>query len=356
MKPVPRLVALELTGRCNLSCVHCRASAADTVDPNELKTNEIYRLIDDIASFSKPILILSGGEPLVRDDIFDIAEYANKKGLRVVLATNATLINEEIAKKIKEVGIGRVSISIDGASEESHDTFRGYKGAFRSSLRGIEELKKAGVEFQINTTITKRNVHELEKIYQLAVKLGAKAFHVFLLVPTGRGEDLKGEELSKEEYEKVLNWMYEKMKEENSPFMKATCAPHFFRVVHQRASKEGLKVSDVLKSEHAFSRYTRGCLAGIGFAFISRYGEVNPCGYLPIKAGNIREESFKDIWFNSEVFNKLRDLNNLKGKCGICEFKRVCGGCRARAYALKGDYLEEEPYCIYVPRRKDRNL
>ncbi len=356
MEPIPRLVALELTGRCNLSCVHCRASAADILDPNELKTEEVFRLIDDISSFSKPILILSGGEPLVREDVFDIARYARKKGLRVVLATNATLINKEIARKIKESGIGRVSISIDGATEESHDSFRGYKGAFKRSLRGIEELKKAGIEFQINTTITKRNVHELEKIYQLAVKLGAKAFHVFLLVSTGRGEDLKGEELSKEEYEEVLNWMFEKMRKENSPFMKATCAPHFFRVVYQRAKREGLKVSDILKSEHAFSRHTRGCLAGIGFAFISRYGEVNPCGYLPIKVGNIREKSFKDIWFNSEIFKKLRDLSNLKGKCGICEFKRVCGGCRARAYALKGDYLEEEPYCIYMPQGMNRKL
>ncbi len=356
MEAVPRLVALELTGRCNLSCVHCRASAADIVDPNELKTDEILRLIDDIASFSNPILILSGGEPLVREDVFDIASYARKKGLKPVLATNATLINEDVAKKIKESGITRVSVSIDGATEESHDKFRGYKGAFRRTLHGIEELRKAGIEFQINTTITKRNIDELEDIYRLAVDLGAKAFHVFLLVPTGRGEDLKGEELSKEEYEDVLNWMFEKMKEENSPFMKATCAPHFFRVVYQRAGREGISVSDVLKSEHAFSRHTRGCLAGIGFAFISRYGDVNPCGYLPIRAGNIRERSFKEIWFNSEVFRNLRNFNNLKGKCGICEFKRVCGGCRARAYALKGDYLEEEPYCIYMPQSKSRKL
>lgn len=352
---LPRLVAWELTGRCNLNCVHCRASASDKIDPNELSLQEIKATIDNIASFYKPILILTGGEPLIREDVYEIASYATEKGLRVVLGTNGTLLTPEAVTKLKEAGIQRVSISLDCAYAEEHDSFRGMKGAYEASLKGIEACKAGGLEFQINTTVTKRNLGELQSIFDQVVELGAVAHHIFLLVPTGRGKAIEDEEIPPEEYEKVLNWMYDRQKdtdlqEASSPhnmYMKATCAPHFIRVIQQRSKEDG---SDITLGRHGLDAMTSGCMAGTGFCFISRYGEVNTCGYMPVKAGNIREEPFKDIWMNSKLFNDLRDRNNLKGKCGKCEFRMLCGGCRARAYAKYDDYLEEEPYCIYQPK------
>jgi heme b synthase len=352
---LPRLVAWELTGRCNLNCVHCRASASDKVDPNELSTEEIKATIDDIAGFCKPILILTGGEPLIREDVFEIARHATEKGLRVVLGTNGTLLTSEVVGKLKDSGVQRVSISIDCAFAEEHDSFRGMRGAYEASLKGIEACKEGGLEFQINTTVTKRNLNELQRIFDQAVELGAVAHHIFLLVPTGRGKVIEDEEIPPEEYERVLNWMYDMQRRMDRKaekplhrmFMKATCAPHFIRVIQRRAKKDG---SDITLGRHGLDAMSSGCMAGTGFCFISRYGEVNTCGYMPIKAGNIREQPFRDIWENSKLFNDLRDRNNLKGKCGACEYRMLCGGCRARAYARYGDYLAEEPYCIYQPK------
>ncbi len=345
MELVPRLIAWELTGACNLECVHCRASATKTPSPDELSTDEAKHLIDDIASFAKPIIILSGGEPLVRDDVYEIAQYGTDKGLRMVLATNGILVTREVAKRLKDAGIKRVSISIDGANAKTHDEFRGMPGAFEGALKGINTLKEAGLSLQINTTITKRNLDEVPKILDLTLELGADALHIFMLVPTGRGEVLAGEEVSPEEYERVLNWLYDTQKRAKIQ-LKATCAPHYFRIMHQRAKQEGALVEP---REEGFSAMTKGCLAGTGFCFISRTGEVYPCGYLPVLVGDIRRQSFWEIWRNSKIFIELRDSSRLKGKCGRCEFRRVCGGCRARAYAATGDYLDEEPYCIYQP-------
>ncbi len=345
MELVPRLIAWELTGACNLNCVHCRAAATKAPSSNELSTDEAKRFIDDIAGFAKPIIILSGGEPLMRDDVYEIARYGTDKGLRMVLGTNGTLITREVAKKLKDAGIKRISISIDGASAKTHDGFRGMPGAFDGALRGINVLKEAELSLQVNTTITKRNLKEVPEILNLALELGADALHIFMLVPTGRGEVLAGEEVSPEEYEGVLNWLYDAQKKVKIQ-LKATCAPHYFRIVYQRAKQEGAPVE--LRKE-GFSAMTKGCLAGTGFCFISRTGEVYPCGYLPVLAGDIRKQPFWEIWRNSNVFIKLRDSSRLEGKCGRCEFKRVCGGCRARAYAATGDYLAEEPYCIYQP-------
>jgi len=345
MEFVPRLIAWELTGACNLECVHCRASATKAPTPDELSTDEAKRFIDDIAGFAKPIIILSGGEPLMRDDVYEIAQYGADKGLRMVLATNGTLVTHEVAKRLKDAGVKRVSISIDGASAKTHDEFRGMPGAFDGALKGMKALKEAGLSPQVNTTITKRNLDELPKILDLALELGADALHIFMLVPTGRGEVLAGEEVSPEEYEGVLNWLYDAQKKVKIQ-LKATCAPHYFRIMYQRAKQEGARVESM---KEGFSAMTKGCLAGTGFCFISRTGEVYPCGYLPALAGDIRKQSFWEIWRNSRVFNELRDSSRLKGKCGICEFRNVCGGCRARAYAATGDYLDEEPYCIYQP-------
>lgn len=338
---LPRLVALELTGSCNLRCKHCRASAARERDPDELTTEEVKKVIADIASFSKPIMILTGGEPLLREDIYELARFTADQGLRPVLGTNGTLIDDRVAEKLKEAGIKRVSISIDCAYAGEHDAFRGVEGAYEKALKGIEACKKAGLEFQVNTTVTRRNLPEIKEIHSITKKLGAVAHHLFLLVPTGRGKALEAEEIPPEDYEKVLNWMYEA--KDKGIYMRATCAPHYVRVAYQRGDRP--------ERRHGMDATMGGCMAGRTFAFVSRKGEVNPCGYLPLKAGNVREQSFREIWENSELFNNLRSREDLRGKCGECEYRFACGGCRARAYARYGDYMEEEPYCIYVPRK-----
>lgn len=340
-----RMVAWEVTRSCNLACVHCRASSLKGPYAGELGTDACFKLIDDIASFSKPVVILTGGEPLLRPDIFEIARYGTDQGMRMVLATNGTLLTEESVRKMIASGIQRVSISLDGADAGSHDEFRKVPGAFAGALAGIEMLKKMGMEFQINTTITRANLDQIERILKLAVDLGAAAHHIFLLVPTGRGKEMADQAISAEAYEKTLNWFYEQSL--SCPIqLKATCAPHYFRVLHQQ--KKGAQ------EEHAGSLHamTRGCLGGSAFCFISHTGQVQPCGYLEIDCGRIKEKSFREIWADSPEFKALRDLKQYKGKCGRCEFIRVCGGCRARAYELTGDYLAEEPLCAYEPKKK----
>jgi len=307
-------------------------------------------LIDQIASFAKPVLVLSGGEPLVRPDIFEIASYANAQGLRVALATNGTLVTEEIAQKIKDSGIQRVSVSIDGATSETHDKFRRLPGAFDTAWRGAELIKAAGVPFQINTTITKHNINQIADILDLAIERGASALHIFLLVPTGCGKEIADDEMiDPAEYERVLNWFYDRSKDVKIG-LKATCAPHYFRIMRQRARAEGIKITP---ETHGFEAMTKGCLAGSGVCFVSHKGEVYPCGYLPVSAGNVRDTHFHEIWDNAKVFKDLRNEDNLHGKCGDCEYRRVCMGCRARAYAYTGNYLDPEPYCVYEPVNRD---
>jgi AdoMet-dependent heme synthase len=342
----PRLVFWELTKRCNLKCIHCRASADDGIFKDELDTDNIKRVIDDIGSYANPILVLTGGEPLFRKDIFVISDYARSSGLKLALATNGTLIDKETALKIKNSGIQRVSISIDGKDARFHDAFRGIKGSFNKAIGGASLLKEAGVEFQFNTTITRRNAEELEEIITLAEKAGAKALHIFMLVPVGCGADIAATDLlSKEKYEEVLIWLYERMKKSKLEF-KATCAPPYYRIIRQKAKEEGRTIS--VKTD-GMSAMTRGCLAGTGVCFISNTGNVQPCGYLSLIAGNVNEKSFKEIWEESKLFKELRDISNLKGKCGACGYKTVCSGCRARAFFETGDYLDEEPYCVYIP-------
>ena len=343
MKNAPRLIAWELTAGCNLNCVHCRGASTSSVPAGELTTDEAKHFIDEVSGLGKPILILSGGEPLTRPDVFEIALYGTNSGFRIVLATNGTLLTPKIVEKLKEAGVQRLSISIDGAAAISHDEFRGRPGAFERTLAGIEVLRKAEFPFQINTTISSRNLEEIPRTFELAKKLGAVAYHIFFLVPTGRGE--KSNEVSPEDYESILHWLYD-MQKESKILLKATCAPHYFRILRQRAKKEGIEIS---VNTHGYEAMTKGCLGGTSFCFISSVGDVYPCGYLPVLAGNIRKQLFRDIWKNSEIFRKLRDPEELKGKCGICEYKNICSGCRARAYAATGDYLDEEPYCVYSP-------
>jgi heme b synthase len=340
----PRILAWETTAACNLKCKHCRGSSTMDSAAGELTTAEAKKLLDQIKETGSPIIILSGGEPLMRPDIFEIAKYGTDLGFRMTLATNGTMVTEEIAQKIKAAGIQRVSISLDGR-EKTHDTFRCISGCFVDSMKGIENLKKAGVEFQINTTVSRFNLHELDDVHRFAKEIGAAAHHFFFLVPTGRGAALTEFEITPEEYEESLGWLYGISKKTDLQ-IRPTCAPHYFRILRQNAKREGI---DVTPKTHGLDAMTKGCLGGISFGFISCVGEVNPCGYLPVSAGNVRQLSFKEIWENAKVFNDLRNYAAYKGKCGACEYKTVCGGCRARAYHETGDYMEEEPLCSYYP-------
>ncbi len=340
-----RLVAWEITRNCNLNCVHCRAAATKGPYTGELDTASAFRLLDQIAETGSPIIILTGGEPLIRPDIFEVAAYGTDKGLRMVMAPNGTLISETVAGQMAKSGIKRISISIDGPSKDIHDAFRGVEGAFDGAIRGIQFAKAAGIEFQINTTITKANLEHIPKIQELAVELGAAAHHIFLLVPTGRGKYIIDQEITAEQYEQTLNWFYEQ-KEKTPLQLKATCAPHYYRILRQRAKEEGKSVTF---QTHGLDAVTRGCLGGTGFCFISHRGVVQPCGFLDINCGDVTKTSFSEIWNHSDVFLSLRNFDNLKGKCGKCQFKRVCGGCRARAYEATGDFLAEEPLCSYQP-------
>ncbi|MCU0561516.1 MAG: heme b synthase [Desulfobacterales bacterium] len=340
-----RLVAWETTRSCNLACVHCRASATQGPHPGELDTADAFRLLEQIAELGQPIVILTGGEPLLRPDIYEIAAYGTRRGLRMVMAPNGTLLTDEVAQKLSACGIKRLSISLDGACAETHDAFRQVPGAFAGALRGIECIQRAGLPFQINTTVTRANLGEIPRIQELAVALGAVAHHIFLLVPTGRGKYIVDQAIDAEEYERTLNWFYDQRGK--SPLeLKATCAPHYYRILRQRSARDGTPVSF---HTHGLDAVTRGCLGGIGFCFVSHTGDVQPCGFLSTLCGNVRRASFADIWRDSAVFAALRDYGRLAGKCGACEFKRVCGGCRARAFEATGDYLAEEPLCSHIP-------
>lgn len=377
--PAPRLIFWETTAGCNLACIHCRRiTVADQLMPQDLTTAEAFDLIDQIASFGSPIFVLSGGEPLFRPDIFDIARHATDAGLIVALATNGTLIDADVARKIKESGVKRVSVSFDGADAPTHDIFRG-PGAFDAAMKGIGHLRDVGLPFQINTTVARHNAHQMPETLALAKEIGAVALHLFLLVPVGCGVEIApDQQILPDEYEAVLNWMYD-AEMEGGIELKATCAPHYFRIARQRQAEErrnGIvreRPSSMHRQQHggntatgghpgghpgsnghgpgrhAMNAMTKGCLAGTGVTFVSHRGEVFPCGYLPVEAGHIRHQGFQDIWENSPLFAELRDVELLGGKCGVCEFKKLCSGCRARSFGMTGDYLAEEPFCTYEP-------
>lgn len=321
------------------------------MSPDDLSYGECCRVIDDIAQYAPFILVLSGGEPLWRRDVFDLARRAKSRDIRVALATNGTLIDEAMALRIREAGIERVAISLDGADSLTHDTFRGHQGAFDAAVRGIKLVKQLGISTQINTTVSRHNEHQLPEILKLAQQLKVNAFHMFLLVPVGCGLTIQDEQaIHGEDAERILTWFYDRTLDANLE-MKATCAPQYYRIIRQRraeARRAGEKLAELPK--HGMHAITKGCLAGTAVCFISHRGEVFPCGYLPVSAGSLRKIEFREIWERAGVFQDLRDTGNLEGKCGICEFKNVCMGCRARAYGMTRDYLAEEPFCIYEPR------
>jgi heme b synthase len=348
INPELRLVAWEVTRRCNLSCLHCRASAEFGPYPDELSTEEGRTLLEQIRQVGQPVVIMTGGEPLMRPDVFDLAAYGNSLGLRMVMAVNGSLLSVEKARKLKQAGIQRISISLDGATAESHDFFRQVPGAFDGILSGLTAAKEVGLEFQINTTVTRLNLQDLPRIQEKVIELGAAAHHIFMLVPTGRGRALTAQSISAEEYERTLTWLV-KRKEEIPLSIKATCAPHFYRILREMARKEGKEIT--FKS-HGLDAVTRGCLGGTGFCFVSHIGQVQPCGYLEVDSGNVRRQTFSEIWASSPVFLNLRDQTLFTGKCGHCEYFRVCGGCRARAFEATGNYLDEEPLCSYQPKKQ----
>jgi radical SAM protein with 4Fe4S-binding SPASM domain len=393
----PRLVFWEVTKGCNLRCIHCRATATELSSPLDLPTAKAREIIEQIAAYANPILVLSGGEPLYRRDIFELAALATERGLRVALATNGTLVDEAVARRIVKAGVKRVSISLDGADAETHDSFRGIPGAYESAIGGLRNLKQLGMSVQINMTIARHNAAQLPQVLELARDLGADALHTFLLVPVGCGVEIADRQMvPTDEYERILNWFYDRSLEGGIE-LKATCAPHYFRVVRQRRAQErresgygappaaaetsgnsGIGPAEMLMpsgtgvvirknaelaghpgpSGHpgghpgGMNAMTKGCLAGTGVCFVSFEGGIYPCGYLPVEAGNLQRQSFREVWEDSPVFAALRDTGNLKGKCGCCEFRNVCMGCRARAYAATGDMLDEEPFCVYQPKAR----
>jgi len=343
--PPLRLLAWETTRRCNLACLHCRAAAGSGPYPGELTTDEGIKLLDDLAAMGPVVVILTGGEPLLREDIYDLAAYGTRKGHRMVMAVNGTLLTPQIAARLKDVGIQRLSISLDGATAPSHDRLRAVPGAFEGALAGIAAAREAGLPFQINTTVIRPNLTELPAIHELALKLEAAAHHVFILVPTGRGEEIRDQLLSPREYEETLSWLLARQKE-GRLFIKPTCAPQYYRLWRQDAAARGEKIT---APTHGMEAMTKGCLGGQGFAFVSYKGQVQPCGYLDLSAGDIRERPFPEIWEHSELFRQLRAVDDYRGKCHTCQYRKVCGGCRARAYALTGDVLAEDPICPYEP-------
>ena len=343
-----RLVFWELTARCNLKCQHCRAEAQDDFVKGEFSTDEIMVAAEDIREAGDPILILTGGEPLVRPDFFDIARGCSERFSRVALATNGTTVDNQIAKDIVSSGMQRVSISIDGATPGTHDAFRGQAGSFDAAIRGWEALRRAGASLQLNVTVAAHNLSEIDDILKLALSLGADAFHVFVLVPVGCGAKIAGDmRLSQAQMEAVLRWLFEQsLAWRGRMHVKATCAPQYYRIMREISRERRLPLQETGHGMHAS---TRGCLAGTAVCFVSRTGDVQPCGYLPVKVGNIRDSKFVDIWTTSSVFEALRDPAELKGKCHACGYRNVCAGCRARAYADTTDLLAEDPDCVFVP-------
>jgi AdoMet-dependent heme synthase len=347
---VPLVMSWNVTLECNMKCSHCYINASEKKLVNELTTQEAKKLMDQICKVSRPLLILSGGEPLLRPDIFELIEYGASKGLKMGLGSNGSLIDDCVAAKLKTAGIATVSISLDSHISAQHDEFRGVAGAWKKAVNACKALRKNNVLVQVNTTLTQQNYNQIDDIMSLAEEIGVENFHLFFLVPTGRGTKLT--DISPKKYEDMITNTFAKVTKHKLN-VRPSCAPQFMRI----AKGMGLDMR----------QWIRGCIAGLYYCRVYPNGDVTPCPYLPITLGNVREKSFKEIWFNSPIFKDLRNPNTLKGKCGTCEYRTICGGCRARAYGLSGDfidycgdlhepaelkndYLREDPWCVYQPK------
>ncbi|MDR5659661.1 putative heme d1 biosynthesis radical SAM protein NirJ2 [Serpentinicella sp. ANB-PHB4] len=328
------IISWNTTNDCNMFCDHCYRDAGIKAD-KELDTKEGRKLIDEIVKAGFKIMIFSGGEPLMRKDIFELVGYANTKGLKPVFGTNGTLISKEVAKELKKAGTMGMGISLDSSNPALHDQLRCYEGAWEGALKGMENCKSVDLPFQVHTTVIDWNNPELENITDLAIDLGAIAHHFFFLVPTGRGKNIESRSLDAAQYEATLKRIMDKQKQVRIE-LKPTCAPQFMRIAKEMDMK---------------LRFNRGCLAGTSYCIISPTGRVQPCAYLDMEIGNVRNIPFSDIWKNNDVFNKLRS-QDYSGGCGKCGYKESCGGCRARAaYYHDGDYMAEEPWCLHHNRK-----
>jgi radical SAM protein with 4Fe4S-binding SPASM domain len=333
-----------------MKCSHCYINATENKLAHELTTEEGKKLMDQICQVSKPLLILSGGEPLLRPDIYELIQYGASKGLKIGLGSNGSLIDDVVATKLKAAGIATVSISLDSHIPAQHDEFRGVAGSWQKAVNACKALRKNNVLVQVNTTLTQQNYDQIDDIMSLAEEIGVENFHLFFLVPTGRGSKLT--DISPQKYEDMISNTFAKVTKHKLN-VRPSCAPQFMRI----AKGMGLDMR----------QWVRGCMAGLYYCRIYPNGDVTPCPYLPVKLGNVKEKSFKEIWFNSPIFKALRDPNALKGKCGKCNYRTSCGGCRARAYGLssdfidycgdlhepgelKNDYLTEDPWCVYQPK------
>lgn len=347
----PFIAIWEVTQACDLACVHCRASAQPERHPMELSTQEGKHLIDQIATLQVPVFVLTGGDPIKRPDLFELIDHARQVGVRVSLTPSATpLLTREIIFRLKDAGLARLAVSMDGSRADTHDGFRGMAGSFARTLDAVRWANEAGLPVQINTTFSRRNIGEIDDIVALVERLKITLWSVFFLVPTGRGKlnDL----LSADEFEQVFAKLH--CLSMTAAFdIKTTEAQHYRRyLLQQRAAarKTGSPASAQAKEFDAIGRAPRGLNDGKGFIFISHTGEVYPSGFLPVSAGSIRQLPLATIYRESPLFRDLRDEDKLEGKCGACEFKKICGGSRARAYALTGNAFGQEPCCSYIPR------
>ncbi len=350
----PFTIAWEVTRACAYACVHCRADAQHKRDPRELSTAEAKALIERLAAFGNhPILVFTGGDPMMRPDLFELIAYANECGLRCSLTPTATALpTKERLEKVREAGIRRIALSLDAPRPEIHDNFRQVPGSWQRTMDILHRAQEVGLSVQVNTTVSKHNVDILDEMIPFIQEVSAVQWSVFFLVPTGRAhiENM----ISPEQHEKVFNWLYDLS--QSAPFdIKSTAAPMYRRVAIQRKRLEakgkpvtfqgaGFQYADGL------NRPTKGVNDGNGFLFISHIGEIQPSGFLPITAGDVRTADVVDIYRHSKLFTDLRDPEKIKGRCGICEFRDVCGGQRGRAYGITGDYLETDPACSYIPK------
>ena len=348
----PFIVIWETTQACDLACVHCRACAQPVRNVLELSTDEGKRLIDEVAALEAPVFVLTGGDPLKRPDIFELVEYASTHGVRISLTPSATpLLTKEAILKLKQCGLARLAISLDGPTANVHDAFRRVPGSYDWTLQAVRWAREIGLPVQINTTITRHNLQYLDSTISLLEQLDIVLWSVFFLVPTGRGSAI--DLISAEEFEQVFEKLYETSLRVKFD-IKSTEAQHYRRFLLQRRTEEKRngKVPAMLgmSTPDGIGRAPRRINDGKGFVFISHSGEVFPSGFLPVSAGNVRNQSLTDLYRHSPLFVALRNSENLKGKCGICEFREVCGGSRARAYALAGDVFAEEACCIWQPK------
>ncbi len=364
---VLRMLFWESTIRCNLACAHCRRLESNEADIADLSTAQAEDLIRQLADLGQrqpqmPVLVFSGGEPLCRADLFPLIGTARQRGIIPALATNGTLIDKDKARQIREAGVMRVSVSLDGATAEVHDRMRQIPGAFDQAVEGVRRLHEHLVPFQINMTLTKQNAGQLQEVYDLARSLGAVAVHLFMLVPVGCGEILaETDMLSPQAYEQIMQEIVD-LESRGQIQIKVTCGPHYERVKRQlQPAVRSVPVRAYQETPHGVTtnghrQSAKGCLAGLGVLFVSHRGDVYPCGYLPIDCGNVLEKKLTEIWDENEDLARMRDVAALEGKCGLCGYRHVCGGCRGRAYAATGNYMAEEPFCAYIPpatRRPD---